>query len=82
MNVTASYQSVIMRLWNWIIGKNKKRCSASWFIASGALLVSSVVLLVIEHIGVIRKNFVECVIAIVIYWAVWRFVVFLFNMRK
>ena len=79
-----------MRLWNWIIGKDKKRHWASWLIASGFFLISSGLIWVIEYgIGnfiseILSKAsvVVEWIIAIVIYWAAWRFIVFLLNIRS
>lgn len=68
-----------MILWNWIIGKGKKHRCASWFIASGVLVIPGGILLAIEYVDDIAKCLVEWAIALVICWAVWRFILFLFN---
>ena len=75
-----------MRLWNWIIGKDKKRRSTSWLILSGLFLISGGLVWVIEYgidnaLSAILPEAAEWIISIVICWASWRFIVFLFNIK-
>ena len=78
-----------MRLWNWIIGKDKKRRYASSLIFSGFFLISIGLIWVIGHglddiinaVPRIVTCIAEWIIAIVIYWAGWRFIVFLLNIK-
>ena len=71
-----------MRLWNWIIGKGKKRRSTSWLILSGLFLISGGLIWVIEYgIDNTIAEVAEWIIAIVICWAVWRSIVFLLNIK-
>ena len=67
-----------MRLWNWIIGKDKKRRYASWGILSGLFLISGGLTWVIEYgldnaLSAILPEAAEWIIAIVICWAVLAF---------
>ena len=71
-----------MRLWNWIIGKGKKRRYASWLILSGLFLIPSGLIWVIGYgIDNTIAEVAEWIIAIVICWTAWRFIVFLLNIR-
>ena len=71
-----------MRLWNWIIGKDKKRRYVSWVILSGLFWIPYGLIWAIGYgIDNIIVEAVEWIIAIIINWTVWRFIVFLLNIK-
>ena len=73
-----------MKLWHWIIGKGKKGRDASFVIPGVLSLIVLAVVWIVENnaMAMVIKGIVQWTIAIIIYWALWRFFVFLLNIRR
>ena len=69
-----------MKIWNWIIGKGKKYHTASWLILCGITLTLTGAVWIYEHnSGSIIREAIEWIIAGIIAWAAWRFILFIMN---
>ena len=73
-----------MKLWHWIIGKGKKGRNMSFVIPGVLSLIALAVIWIIENnaMAMVIEQIAYWIISIIIYWALWRFLVFLFNIRR